>query len=216
MLFHSDEGWLLGHTYKSMSHCSSLSSERILGPFSASLECSGMWWHESPLQLTQQAGHKFGSQFSYYLSKCSELSKIKFQMHSELHRQRFSCFFKTSSLTQSTYSSILLINGHCKCSASSTKVTFLNFRNHSNPAFFKLPVLQKLPPTFWKFLYYFYQFRPKFNADMLSRYNETANGKTHKCMKQTLLMITRATASFQAGIDAAASAPSTLNGNSVW
>jgi len=47
------------------------------------------------------------------------------------------------------------------------------------PLFFQLPVLQKLPPTFWKFLYYFYQFKPPFYANMLCRYNKTANGTTH-------------------------------------
>jgi len=47
------------------------------------------------------------------------------------------------------------------------------------PLFFQLPVLQKLPPTFWKFLYYFYQFKPPFYANMLCRYTKTANGTTH-------------------------------------
>jgi len=83
------------------------------------------------------------------------------------------------------------------------------------PLFFQLPVLQKLPPTFWKFLYYFYQFKPKFNADMFSRYTKIANGTTHVCTQTDITTVQSCvTASFQAGSDSATSAPSTLNGNS--
>jgi len=51
------------------------------------------------------------------------------------------------------------------------------------PLFFQLPVLEKLPPTFWKSLYYFYQFKPPFYANMLCRYTKTANGTTHVCIQ---------------------------------
>jgi len=57
-----------------------------------------------------------------------------------------SLFLRTSSFTQSTFSSALLVNGCPGHLAISTEVTlFLNLEHHSKHVFFPLSALQKLP-----------------------------------------------------------------------
>ena len=96
-------------------------------------------------------------------------------------------FFEDKFPTQSTYSSVLLTNGHPN--VQHLLHCFWTSKTTQKPRFFQLPVLQKLPPTFWKFLYYFYQFKPKFNADMLFRYTKIANGTTHVCTQTDITTV---------------------------
>jgi hypothetical protein len=131
-------------------------------------------------------------------------------MPSELHRQQFSSFLKTSSLTQPTHSSVLLITGHPKCSASSTLL--LNFKNlcSFNYLFFKI-YLQHLESFCTIFtslsqnlMQTYFLGTPKLQMGNTRVYSNRHYYST----------ITRVT-SFPAGSDSATLAPSTLNGNSL-
>lgn len=108
-------------------------------------------------------------------------------MRSELHRQQFSCFFE-DKFPHSIH--IFICSAHQWTSHVQNLLhCFWTSKTTQKPLFFQLPVLQIVPPTFWKFLYYFYQFQPKFNAGMLSRYNEIAKGTTHVCIQTDITTV---------------------------
>lgn len=119
------------------------------------LSLSGMSWHVltwiSFCSSTSRQGTSLVAITYIFILSFKILWRVpnKFQTHSELHRQKFSYFLKTSSTTQSTYSSILLINGHPKCSASSTLL--LNFKNHSKTSVLSTPCSSKTTSNILKF-----------------------------------------------------------------
>jgi len=72
--------------------------------------------------------YEFGSHAWHVhgLSKCSEQNQIKCPVMLATSQMASLLFLRTSFFTQSTSASVVLVNGHPKCSAASTEVTTLN------------------------------------------------------------------------------------------
>lgn len=161
--------WFLGHNHKPTSHHLLLSSKRILRLFQVPLEVPGLWWLNSPstpYSADRARAWEQSDECPNHLSKCYQPIKMKIDMLETSWTVTF-LFSWTSFFTWSIFSTVLLIDGHPKCSATSTEITL----ELGKPGKKLCPIHFLLSEIYFQHIKCFHsispQLRAKFNTNML-------------------------------------------------